>query len=124
MQHICGSHRRPMTTFILAIEFTRAVRAAHQNDWRCDGAPETLPTFFTGCSCILLQSETLQVEGVAVVPERHPRPLSQRVGALAGVAPLVYHRLVWRGEKQQKLKHFIHIRVFCDVYLCNVLNDI
>lgn len=41
------------------------------------------PTFFTGHACILLQFKILQVEGITVVSERHPRPLSQSVGALA-----------------------------------------
>lgn len=56
------------------------------------------PTFLTGSECILLQFKTLQVEGITVVSERHPRPLSQRMGALAGVDPLVTHRLIWQGE--------------------------
>lgn len=58
------------------------------------------PTFFTGCSCILLQSKTLQIKGITVVSERHPRPLSQRVGALAREDPVVQHRVIWQGEKQ------------------------
>ena len=61
-----------------------------------------LPTFFTGQACVLLQFETLQVEGVTVVSERHPRPPSQRVGALAGVDPLVTYRLIWEREKNLK----------------------
>lgn len=68
---------------------------------------KVFPTFFTGHACLLLQFNILQVEGVAVVSERHPRPLSQRVGALAGVDPLVNHGLIWQGEKQQRLIHLI-----------------
>lgn len=59
------------------------------------------PTFFAGHARILLQFKTLQVEGVTVVSEGHPRPRSQGVGALAGVDPLVAHRLIWQEEKQR-----------------------
>ena len=55
-------------------------------------------TFFTGHASVLLQSDDLQVEGVTVVPERHPGPIPDRVGTLARVDPLVTHRLVWQGE--------------------------
>jgi len=50
-------------------------------------------TFLTRGQGILLQPERLQVESVAVVPEGDPGPLGQRVGTLAGVGPLVHHRL-------------------------------
>lgn len=80
-----------------------AQQESEQNLTR-EGVGEPLqlfPTFFTGHAGILLQFESLQVEGVTVVSERHPRPLSQRVGALARVDPLVNNRLIWQGEKEQ-----------------------
>lgn len=68
------------------------------------------PTFFAGHVRVLLQFQALQVEGVAVVPERHPRPPSQGVGALAGVAPLVGHGLVWQKENRARTKLLLYCK--------------
>lgn len=48
--------------------------------------------------CIILQSKQLQIEGVTVVSERDPSPLSQRLGAHARVDPLMNHRLIWQKQ--------------------------
>lgn len=55
-------------------------------------------TFFAGSMCIILQSKQLQIEGVTVVSERDPSPLSQRLGAHASVDPLMNHRLIWQKQ--------------------------
>lgn len=75
----------------------------------CTPEPELVkffPTCLTGSHCILLQFQTLQVEGITVVSERHPRPLSQGMGAIAGVDPLVSHRLIWQIENTVKLTFY------------------
>lgn len=59
-------------------------------------------TFLTRLVCVLLQFKTLQVEGITVVSERHPRPLSQGMGAVARVDPPVTHRLIWQKETNRE----------------------
>lgn len=59
-------------------------------------------TFLAGCPSFLLQLHALQVEGVAVVPEGHPGPVTHRARAVARVGPAVHRRLVYRGD----LLHF------------------
>ena len=57
-----------------------------------------LLTFFTGKVCFLLQFQAMQVEGITVVSERHPCPVSQGVRALAGVGPLVDQRSIFKEK--------------------------
>lgn len=71
---------------------------------------EATSTFFAGHACILLQFQTLEVEGITVVSERHPCPRAQSVWALARVGPLVRHRLVWSAENTINTQ-FMQIKV-------------
>lgn len=56
-------------------------------------------TFLTGQASVLLHFHTVQIEGVAVVSERHPGPVSYSLGAAARVNPSVTHRPIWQREK-------------------------
>ena len=51
-------------------------------------------TFLAGGAGFLRQPQSLQVEGVAVVPEGHPGPVPQGGGALPRIHPLVKGPLV------------------------------
>lgn len=46
----------------------------------------------------MLQLHAMQVEGIAVVSKRHPCPVSQGVGALARVGPLVDQTIIFNEK--------------------------